>query len=250
MQTRAEQAAVAQQARNITDAKSWLEQTDSTLQEMLDTARRVRDLTVQGLNTGAHRPTPAQKALATEVSVAARGPARPGQHHRPGPARCSAASPPGTKAYDADRRLRRAGRRAPVTRRVSDTRDRPGRHHRARGLRAGRRRPVRRRRADRHRPDRRPRRRSRTTSPTSTSVMKKMMHGGRRRRRPRRPASSGPSRSTPTGRSRLESQLGRDREHRPAEHDHAAADAAGRLRGRAGGDGQGHLSPTLMDYLR
>src|SRR5918994_1780853 len=56
MQTRSEQAAVAQEARNITDAKSWLEQGGSTLQEMLDTTRRVRDLTVQALNTGALSP--------------------------------------------------------------------------------------------------------------------------------------------------------------------------------------------------
>jgi flagellin-like hook-associated protein FlgL len=67
MQTRGDQAAVAQQARNISDAQSWLEQGDSTLREMLDTARRVRDLTVQGLNTGAVSET-SQKALATEVA--------------------------------------------------------------------------------------------------------------------------------------------------------------------------------------
>ena len=53
MQTRGEQAAAAQQGRNISDAKSWLEQADSTLRQMLDTTRRVRDLTVQGLNSGA-----------------------------------------------------------------------------------------------------------------------------------------------------------------------------------------------------
>jgi flagellin-like hook-associated protein FlgL len=66
MQTRSEQAAVAQQGRNITDAKSWLEQGDSTLREMLDTTRRVRDLTVQGLNAGSMSAA-SQKALATEV---------------------------------------------------------------------------------------------------------------------------------------------------------------------------------------
>src|SRR5215218_4425402 len=65
MQTRSEQAAVAQQGRNITDAKSWLEQGDSTLREMLDTTRRVRDLTVQGLNTGAVSDA-SQQALAIE----------------------------------------------------------------------------------------------------------------------------------------------------------------------------------------
>jgi flagellar hook-associated protein 3 FlgL len=67
MQTRAEQAAVAQQGRNINDAKGWLEQGDSSLREMLDTTRRVRDLTVQGLNTGAVSEA-SQKALATEVA--------------------------------------------------------------------------------------------------------------------------------------------------------------------------------------
>jgi flagellin-like hook-associated protein FlgL len=66
MQTRGEQAAVAQQARNISDAKSWLEQGDSTLRLMLDTSRRVRDLTVQGLNTGAVSDA-SQQALAAEV---------------------------------------------------------------------------------------------------------------------------------------------------------------------------------------
>jgi flagellar hook-associated protein 3 FlgL len=67
MQTRAEQAAVAQHGRNIGDAKSWLEQADSSLREMLDTTRRVRDLTVQGLNTGAVSDA-SQQALATEVA--------------------------------------------------------------------------------------------------------------------------------------------------------------------------------------
>jgi flagellar hook-associated protein 3 FlgL len=67
MQTRSEQAAVAQQGRNISDAKSWLEQADFSLREMLDTTRRVRDLTVQGLNTGAVSEA-SQKALAVEVA--------------------------------------------------------------------------------------------------------------------------------------------------------------------------------------
>src|SRR5918998_404624 len=52
MQTRSDQAAVAQYSRNVSDAASWLGQTDSTIQNMLDTARRVRDLTVQGASTG------------------------------------------------------------------------------------------------------------------------------------------------------------------------------------------------------
>ena len=67
MQTRGDQAAVAQQARNISDAQSWLQQGDTTLRGMLDTTRRVRDLTVQGLNTGAVSAA-SQEALATEVA--------------------------------------------------------------------------------------------------------------------------------------------------------------------------------------
>ncbi|MCV2489480.1 flagellar hook-associated protein FlgL [Geodermatophilus sp. YIM 151500] len=67
MQTRSDQAAVAQFDRNITDASSWLERTDTVLQTMLDTTRRVRDLTVQGLNTGATSAA-SQEALATEVA--------------------------------------------------------------------------------------------------------------------------------------------------------------------------------------
>jgi flagellar hook-associated protein 3 FlgL len=67
MQTRGDQAAVAQQSRNLSDARNWLEQTDSTLQTMIETSRKVRDLTVQGLNSGAQSDV-AQKALATEVT--------------------------------------------------------------------------------------------------------------------------------------------------------------------------------------
>jgi flagellar hook-associated protein 3 FlgL len=72
MQTRGDQAAVAQQKRNLTDAQSWLEQTDSALQTMLTTTRRVRDLTVQGLNTGAASDV-SQQALATEVTSLRQG---------------------------------------------------------------------------------------------------------------------------------------------------------------------------------
>src|SRR4051812_14712007 len=66
MQTRADQAANAQHARNLTDAQSWMEQTDSTLRTMLETVRRVRDLAVQGLNDGG-LDTPSRVALATET---------------------------------------------------------------------------------------------------------------------------------------------------------------------------------------
>ena len=67
MQTRSDQAAVAQYARNVSDAGSWLGQTDSTLQNMLDTARRVRDLTVQGASTGAMDDV-SRQAIAVEVA--------------------------------------------------------------------------------------------------------------------------------------------------------------------------------------
>ena len=68
MQTRSEQDATAQYKRNISDGQSWLNQTDSTLQQMLNVARRVRDLTVQGSNTGAMSDT-ARKALAAETGT-------------------------------------------------------------------------------------------------------------------------------------------------------------------------------------
>ncbi|RBY94318.1 flagellar hook-associated protein 3 [Blastococcus sp. TBT05-19] len=67
MQTRSDQEATSQFVRNIADGKSWLDQTDATLQQMMDVTRRVRDLAVQGSNTGAMSDT-AGKALAAEVS--------------------------------------------------------------------------------------------------------------------------------------------------------------------------------------
>jgi flagellin-like hook-associated protein FlgL len=67
MQTRSDQAAVAQYARNVSDAGSWLGQTDSTLQNMLDTVRRVRDLTVQGASTGSMDDV-SRQAIAVEVA--------------------------------------------------------------------------------------------------------------------------------------------------------------------------------------
>lgn len=67
MQTRSDQEATTQYARNISDGQSWLDQTDSTLQQMMDVTRRVRDLAVQGSNSGAASET-ARQALATEVT--------------------------------------------------------------------------------------------------------------------------------------------------------------------------------------
>ena len=118
MQTRSDQAAVAQQARNINDAKGWLEQTDSTLQNMLDMAARVRDLTVQGANTGASSGTSAQ-AIATEVSSLREGLLSLANRQIGGRPLFGGVTP-GTQAYDATGTyVGLAG--PPVTRRVSDT---------------------------------------------------------------------------------------------------------------------------------
>ena len=118
MQTRSDQAASAQQQRNITDAKSWLEQTDSALQEMLDTARRVRDLTVQGSSTGAQSDVSAQ-AIATEVKSLREGLLSLANRTIGGRPLFGGVTP-GTKAYDAaGAYVGQAG--PPVTRRVSDT---------------------------------------------------------------------------------------------------------------------------------
>jgi flagellar hook-associated protein 3 FlgL len=68
MQTRSDQAALDQQSRNITDAKSWLDTADSVLQGMIDATRKVRDLTVQGQNTGGLSPA-SQAAIGMEVSA-------------------------------------------------------------------------------------------------------------------------------------------------------------------------------------
>jgi flagellin-like hook-associated protein FlgL len=68
MQTRSDQETTSQYARNISDGQSWLDQTDSTLQQMMHVTRKVRDLTVQGSNTGAMSDT-ARQALATETAA-------------------------------------------------------------------------------------------------------------------------------------------------------------------------------------
>jgi flagellar hook-associated protein 3 FlgL len=67
MQVRQDSRAVAQQARNISDGKGWLEAADSGLATMLTQVRRVRDLTVQGLNAGAMSDS-ARTAIQTEVA--------------------------------------------------------------------------------------------------------------------------------------------------------------------------------------
>jgi flagellar hook-associated protein 3 FlgL len=67
MLTRQSQAGNAQQARNISDGRTFLDATDSALQTMLDQVRRVRNLTVQALNNGA-QDADSQSDIATEVS--------------------------------------------------------------------------------------------------------------------------------------------------------------------------------------
>ncbi|MDQ1660698.1 MAG: flagellar hook-associated protein 3 FlgL, partial [Blastococcus sp.] len=64
--TRQSVAGNAQQARNIADGKTFLDASDSALQNMLDQVRRVRDLTVQALNTGS-ASTGSDQAIQTEV---------------------------------------------------------------------------------------------------------------------------------------------------------------------------------------
>ena len=68
MQTRSGLASLNQQARNITDATSRLDQADSALNTMQDLLQRVQVLTTQGLNTGAADAT-SSAALATEVAA-------------------------------------------------------------------------------------------------------------------------------------------------------------------------------------
>ncbi|WP_222265375.1 flagellar hook-associated protein FlgL [Modestobacter marinus] len=68
MQVRSDLGRVAQQDRNITDAQSRLDQTDSALQGLQDLLKRVQALTVQGLNTGGNDAT-SSAALATELTA-------------------------------------------------------------------------------------------------------------------------------------------------------------------------------------
>jgi flagellar hook-associated protein 3 FlgL len=66
MLTRQAIAANDQYSRNITDGTTFLDATDSALQNMLAQVRQVRDLTVQALNDGPSSPA-SQLAIATEV---------------------------------------------------------------------------------------------------------------------------------------------------------------------------------------
>jgi flagellar hook-associated protein 3 FlgL len=66
MALRADQAAANQASRNADDGLAWLGTTDSSLQASITDMQRVRDLTVQGANSGAMGPA-AREALATEI---------------------------------------------------------------------------------------------------------------------------------------------------------------------------------------
>jgi flagellar hook-associated protein 3 FlgL len=119
MQNRSEQAAVDQYARNISDADTWLAQSDSTIRDMLDTARRVQVLTVQGANTGAMDDV-SRNAIAVEVASlrdSLLGQANTVVQGRP----LFGGVTSGAKAYDSTTGawVGRAG--TPVTRRVSDS---------------------------------------------------------------------------------------------------------------------------------
>jgi flagellin-like hook-associated protein FlgL len=119
MQTRAELASVSQEARNISDGQNWLEQTDSTLRNMIDMTRKVRDLTVQALSTGSGSDA-SRQALATEVASLREGLftlANTNVQGRP----LFGGVTPGPKAYDetTGNYVGLAG--PPVTRRVSET---------------------------------------------------------------------------------------------------------------------------------
>jgi flagellar hook-associated protein 3 FlgL len=68
LQIRKDQAATAQHARNISDAQSWMETTDTALNSMVAQVRRVRDLTVQAANDGSMTDA-GRTAIAAEVSA-------------------------------------------------------------------------------------------------------------------------------------------------------------------------------------
>ena len=66
MRIRAQQRANDQYSRNIDNGLGWVTTIDSTLTEVTNAMKRVRDLTVQGANDGALSPT-AKEAIAVEL---------------------------------------------------------------------------------------------------------------------------------------------------------------------------------------
>jgi flagellin-like hook-associated protein FlgL len=119
MQTRSDQAALDQYARNVSDADTWLQQSDSTIRDMLDTARRVQVLTVQGANTGAMDDV-SRYAISVEVASLREsllGQANTVVQGRP----LFGGVTSGPKAYDSTTGAWLGRDGAPVMRRVSDT---------------------------------------------------------------------------------------------------------------------------------
>ncbi|MGY1631007.1 flagellar hook-associated protein FlgL [Geodermatophilus sp. SYSU D01186] len=66
MQVRQEQSATTQYARNISDGKTWLDATDSALSSVMSQVQRVRNLTVQAMNTGSMSET-SREAISAEI---------------------------------------------------------------------------------------------------------------------------------------------------------------------------------------
>ena len=66
LRVKADQAANVQWSRNAGDANAWLSTADSALSAADDVLKRVRDLTVQGANTGAQSQA-SLDAIATEI---------------------------------------------------------------------------------------------------------------------------------------------------------------------------------------
>jgi flagellar hook-associated protein 3 FlgL len=72
MRLRAALAAGDQHVTNAQDGSSWLDHTDSTLNSMLTSVHRVRELMVQGASTGGSGPS-ARSAIATELTEIRKG---------------------------------------------------------------------------------------------------------------------------------------------------------------------------------
>jgi flagellar hook-associated protein 3 FlgL len=66
MLVRQDQHAALQHSRNITDGQSWLAETDSRLQSVVEHVHRVRALAIQGMNTGS-MSTASREAIGVEV---------------------------------------------------------------------------------------------------------------------------------------------------------------------------------------
>ena len=132
MQIRKDASAVEQQARNISDGKAWLEGADSAMDAMMQQVRRVRDLTVQGLNTGSLSDARADRP-ADRGGLAAGEPAGAGQPDDQRPAGLRRGDDGLAGLRPGLRRLRRGRRTSvdgggvvtdltvPLTRRISDS---------------------------------------------------------------------------------------------------------------------------------